>query len=138
MVHFNKTPGIRGLCFLALLFPDLFSGALALLSRFTSVTPSCTACGESYSQKAVKEAGVSHDPLLSSQLASVLWDSGRSSFYTLTSSNISKWELDDSSEKQVHSWDMHRALKESITDAIWVRDNMPSLFFLCFEVGLFM
>nr|XP_042134704.1 nuclear pore complex protein Nup133 [Peromyscus maniculatus bairdii] len=52
-------------------------------------------------------------------LASVLWDRGRSSFYTLTSSNICKWELDDSSEKQAHSWDMHRALKESITDAIW-------------------
>uniref|UniRef100_A0A8I6A7P7 Nuclear pore complex protein Nup133 n=1 Tax=Rattus norvegicus TaxID=10116 RepID=A0A8I6A7P7_RAT len=52
-------------------------------------------------------------------LASVLWDRGNSSFYTLTSSNISKWELDDSSEKQVYSWDMHRALKESITDAIW-------------------
>ncbi|CAH7044527.1 nuclear pore complex protein Nup133 [Phodopus roborovskii] len=52
-------------------------------------------------------------------LASVLWDRGRSSFYTLTSSNISKWELDDFSEKQAHSWDMHRALKESITDAIW-------------------
>lgn len=52
-------------------------------------------------------------------LASVLWDRGRSSFYTLTSSSISKWELDDSSEKQVHSWDVHRTLKESITDAIW-------------------
>uniref|UniRef100_A0ABK0LY53 Nucleoporin 133 n=1 Tax=Rattus norvegicus TaxID=10116 RepID=A0ABK0LY53_RAT len=55
-------------------------------------------------------------------LASVLWDRGNSSFYTLTSSNISKWELDDSSEKQVYSWDMHRALKESITDAIWSED----------------
>ncbi|KAH0519864.1 Nuclear pore complex protein Nup133 [Microtus ochrogaster] len=53
------------------------------------------------------------------QLASVLWDSARSSFYTLTSSNISKWELDDSSEKLAHSWDVHRALKESIADAIW-------------------
>ncbi|KAK7800044.1 hypothetical protein U0070_000925 [Myodes glareolus] len=52
-------------------------------------------------------------------LASVLWDSARSSFYTLTSSNISKWELDDSSEKLAHSWDVHRALKESIADAIW-------------------
>ncbi|GAB1293790.1 Nuclear pore complex protein Nup133 [Apodemus speciosus] len=52
-------------------------------------------------------------------LASVLWDRERSSFYTLTSSNISKWELDDSAEKQVHSWDLHRTLKEGITDAIW-------------------
>lgn len=52
-------------------------------------------------------------------LSSVLWDRERASFYSLTSSNISKWELDDSSEKQAHSWDINRALKESITDAIW-------------------
>uniref|UniRef100_A0A8C0R8X2 Nuclear pore complex protein Nup133 n=1 Tax=Canis lupus dingo TaxID=286419 RepID=A0A8C0R8X2_CANLU len=52
-------------------------------------------------------------------LSSVLWDRERASFYSLTSSNISKWELDDSSEKQAHSWDINRALKENITDAIW-------------------
>uniref|UniRef100_A0A2K6CMG8 Nuclear pore complex protein Nup133 n=1 Tax=Macaca nemestrina TaxID=9545 RepID=A0A2K6CMG8_MACNE len=52
-------------------------------------------------------------------LSSVLWDSERSSFYSLTSSNISKWELDDSSEKHAYSWDINRALKENITDAIW-------------------
>ncbi|XP_053463567.1 nuclear pore complex protein Nup133 isoform X2 [Nycticebus coucang] len=52
-------------------------------------------------------------------LSSVLWDRERSSFYILTSSNISKWELDDSSEKQAHSWDINRVLKENITDAIW-------------------
>ncbi|XP_062067032.1 nuclear pore complex protein Nup133 isoform X2 [Lepus europaeus] len=52
-------------------------------------------------------------------LSSVLWDREKSSFYSLTSSNISKWELDDFSEKQAHSWDINRALKENITDAIW-------------------
>ncbi|XP_066091023.1 nuclear pore complex protein Nup133 [Saccopteryx bilineata] len=52
-------------------------------------------------------------------LSSVLWDRGRASFYSLTSSNINKWELDESSEKQVYSWDINRALKENITDAIW-------------------
>ncbi|XP_077933815.1 nuclear pore complex protein Nup133 isoform X1 [Halichoerus grypus] len=52
-------------------------------------------------------------------LSSVLWDRERANFYSLTSSNISKWELDDSSEKQAHSWDINRALKENITDAIW-------------------
>lgn len=67
----------------------------------------------------MRSESVSACPLLSAQLASVLWDRGGSSFYTLTSSNISKWELDDSSEKQVHSWDVHRTLKESITDAVW-------------------
>lgn len=52
-------------------------------------------------------------------LSGVLWDSERASFYSLTSANINKWELDESSEKQVHSWDINRALKENITDAIW-------------------
>uniref|UniRef100_A0A8C2R1S0 Nucleoporin Nup133/Nup155-like C-terminal domain-containing protein n=1 Tax=Capra hircus TaxID=9925 RepID=A0A8C2R1S0_CAPHI len=52
-------------------------------------------------------------------LSSVLWDRERASFYSLTSSNISKWELDDSSEKQAHSWDINRVLKENIIDAIW-------------------
>uniref|UniRef100_A0A8D2B3T8 Nuclear pore complex protein Nup133 n=1 Tax=Sciurus vulgaris TaxID=55149 RepID=A0A8D2B3T8_SCIVU len=52
-------------------------------------------------------------------LAGVLWDRARSSFYSLTSSSISKWELDESSEKQAHSWEVHRALKESVADAIW-------------------
>ncbi|XP_036925305.1 nuclear pore complex protein Nup133 [Sturnira hondurensis] len=52
-------------------------------------------------------------------LSSVLWDRERASFYSLTSSNISKWEVDESSEKQVHTWDINRTLKENITDAIW-------------------
>uniref|UniRef100_A0A8D2BCI1 Nuclear pore complex protein Nup133 n=1 Tax=Sciurus vulgaris TaxID=55149 RepID=A0A8D2BCI1_SCIVU len=52
-------------------------------------------------------------------MVSVLWDRARSSFYSLTSSSISKWELDESSEKQAHSWEVHRALKESVADAIW-------------------
>nr|XP_003415271.1 nuclear pore complex protein Nup133 isoform X1 [Loxodonta africana] len=52
-------------------------------------------------------------------LSSVLWDRERSSLYSLTNSNISKWELDDSSEKHAQSWDINRALKESIADAIW-------------------
>ncbi|XP_010961145.2 nuclear pore complex protein Nup133 [Camelus ferus] len=52
-------------------------------------------------------------------LSGVLWDRERSSFYSLTSSSISKWELDDSSEKQAHTWDVNRILKENVTDAIW-------------------
>uniref|UniRef100_A0A668A274 Nuclear pore complex protein Nup133 n=1 Tax=Myripristis murdjan TaxID=586833 RepID=A0A668A274_9TELE len=40
-------------------------------------------------------------------------------FYALTSSSLSKWELDESSERQVLSWDASRALTESIADAIW-------------------
>ncbi|KYO18784.1 nuclear pore complex protein Nup133 isoform X1 [Alligator mississippiensis] len=52
-------------------------------------------------------------------LSSVLWDKERSSFYTLTNSNLNKWEIDDSVERHVLSWDISRILKEHITDAIW-------------------
>lgn len=54
------------------------------------------------------------------QLHSVLWVGGASCLYTLTSSSLSKWELDDSYEHQILSWDAQRALTESIADAIWV------------------
>ncbi|XP_005146035.1 nuclear pore complex protein Nup133 [Melopsittacus undulatus] len=52
-------------------------------------------------------------------VSSVLWDKERLSFYMLTSSNLSKWEIDDSSERYILSWDINRILKEHITDAIW-------------------
>ncbi|XP_019481902.1 PREDICTED: nuclear pore complex protein Nup133 [Hipposideros armiger] len=52
-------------------------------------------------------------------LSSVLWDRERSSFYTLTNVNISKWELDEGSEKQALNWEISRVLKENITDAVW-------------------
>ncbi|KAM6138986.1 nuclear pore complex protein Nup133 isoform 2-T2 [Phoenicopterus ruber ruber] len=52
-------------------------------------------------------------------ISSVLWDKERSSFYMLTSSNLNKWEIDDSSERYILSWDVNRILKEHITDAIW-------------------
>uniref|UniRef100_A0A7M4FGG8 Nuclear pore complex protein Nup133 n=1 Tax=Crocodylus porosus TaxID=8502 RepID=A0A7M4FGG8_CROPO len=52
-------------------------------------------------------------------LSSVFWDKERSSFYTLTNSNLNKWEIDDSVERHVLSWDISRILKEHITDAIW-------------------
>uniref|UniRef100_A0A8C5UD25 Nuclear pore complex protein Nup133 n=1 Tax=Malurus cyaneus samueli TaxID=2593467 RepID=A0A8C5UD25_9PASS len=52
-------------------------------------------------------------------ISSILWDRERSSFYMLTSSNLNKWEIDDSSEHYVFSWDINRILKEHITDAIW-------------------
>ncbi|RMC12718.1 hypothetical protein DUI87_10243 [Hirundo rustica rustica] len=52
-------------------------------------------------------------------ISSVLWDREKSSFYMLTSSNLNKWEIDDSSERYILSWDVNRILKEHITDAIW-------------------
>ncbi|NXU53398.1 NU133 protein, partial [Turnix velox] len=56
-----------------------------------------------------------HDAMISS----ILWDTERSSFYMLTSSHLYKWEVDDSSERYILSWDISRILKEHITDAIW-------------------
>ncbi|XP_051468943.1 nuclear pore complex protein Nup133 isoform X1 [Apus apus] len=56
-----------------------------------------------------------HDAVISN----VLWDKESSSFYMLTSSNLHKWEIDDSSERYILSWDINRILKEHITDAIW-------------------
>uniref|UniRef100_A0A3Q3X1Q8 Nucleoporin Nup133/Nup155-like C-terminal domain-containing protein n=1 Tax=Mola mola TaxID=94237 RepID=A0A3Q3X1Q8_MOLML len=52
-------------------------------------------------------------------LHSVLWVGGASCLYTLTSSSLSKWEVDDSYEHQTLSWDVQKALTESIADAIW-------------------
>ncbi|XP_068451700.1 nuclear pore complex protein Nup133 [Clinocottus analis] len=58
-------------------------------------------------------------PPANDTLHSVLWVGGASCLYTLTSSSLSKWEVDDSWEHQVLSWDAQRALTESIADAIW-------------------
>uniref|UniRef100_A0A4W6G6F8 Nuclear pore complex protein Nup133 n=1 Tax=Lates calcarifer TaxID=8187 RepID=A0A4W6G6F8_LATCA len=58
-------------------------------------------------------------PPANDTLHSVLWGGRASCLYTLTSSSLSKWEVDDSWEHQVLSWDANRALNESIADAIW-------------------
>lgn len=62
--------------------------------------------------------------VLSAQLSGVLWDGEQSSFYSLTSSTISRWELDESSGRLALSWDVHRVLKESVADAVWVRGHV--------------
>lgn len=58
-------------------------------------------------------------PPANDTLHSVLWMGGSSCLYTLTSSSLSKWEVDDNSEHQIFSWDVRRVLTESIADAIW-------------------
>lgn len=58
------------------------------------------------------------------QLHSVLWVGGASCLYTLTNSRLNKWEVEDGYEQQILSWDVQKALNESITDAIWVSSNM--------------
>lgn len=57
-------------------------------------------------------------PTVECSLRAVLWDKG-DCFYTLTDSNINKWEIEDASEYHVLSWEMSKVLKESISDAIW-------------------
>ncbi|KAM3865494.1 nuclear pore complex protein Nup133 [Diretmus argenteus] len=58
-------------------------------------------------------------PPANDTLHSVLWEGETGCLYTLTSSSLSKWEVDESSEHQVLRWDASRALTESIADAIW-------------------
>ncbi|XP_024116455.1 nuclear pore complex protein Nup133 isoform X2 [Oryzias melastigma] len=62
-------------------------------------------------------------PPANDTLHSVLWAGQTSCLYALTSSSLSKWEVDDSSERQILSWDTRRALTESITDSIWGSDS---------------
>ncbi|KAM4694796.1 nuclear pore complex protein Nup133 [Discoglossus pictus] len=57
-------------------------------------------------------------PAVESTLCSVLWDKG-DCFYTLTDTSINKWEMDETSEYHVLSWDMNRILQEHISDSIW-------------------
>lgn len=54
------------------------------------------------------------------QLHSVLWVSATGCLYALSDSRLSKWEVDERGEQQTLSWDVQRALSESIADAIWV------------------
>lgn len=62
------------------------------------------------------------------QLYSVLWEGGTSCLYTLTTSSLSKWEVDDSSEHQILSWDIRKALNDSIIDAIWVSTRIQKIY----------
>uniref|UniRef100_A0A3Q3KUW0 Nucleoporin 133 n=1 Tax=Mastacembelus armatus TaxID=205130 RepID=A0A3Q3KUW0_9TELE len=78
---------------------------------------------------------LSHEPV-SVQLHSVLWVGGTSCLYTLTSSSLSKWEVDYNWEHQILSWDTHRALTESIADAIWVSTGTHIFIYSLYQSGL--
>ncbi|XP_051939725.1 nuclear pore complex protein Nup133 isoform X2 [Hippocampus zosterae] len=52
-------------------------------------------------------------------LRGVLWVSASGCLYALSDSRLSKWEVDERGEQQTISWDVQRALSESIADAIW-------------------
>lgn len=58
----------------------------------------------------------------------MLWSAEACSLYTLTASSLCKWRLNEDGEQQVLSWDVQRALSESIGDAIWVSASTRPVF----------
>ncbi|XP_062303881.1 nuclear pore complex protein Nup133 [Osmerus eperlanus] len=58
-------------------------------------------------------------PPTNDTLHSVLWVGDKAVLYTLTSSRLNKWEMEESSEVQVLSWNTNPALTESIRDSVW-------------------
>ncbi|XP_072437718.1 nuclear pore complex protein Nup133 isoform X3 [Chiloscyllium punctatum] len=56
-------------------------------------------------------------------LSSVLWDVENECFYTLTNSSLNKWEVDETSERHIFSWDLNRSMKGDLGDSIWGDDE---------------
>ncbi|XP_067900317.1 nuclear pore complex protein Nup133 isoform X2 [Heterodontus francisci] len=56
-------------------------------------------------------------------LRSVLWDEENECFYTLTNSSLNKWEVDETSECHIFSWDLNRSMKEDLGDSVWGDDE---------------
>eukprot|EP00061_Rhincodon_typus_P017988 g46954.t1 len=56
-------------------------------------------------------------------LSSVLWDVENECFYTLTNSSLNKWEVDETSERHIFSWDLNRSMKRDLGDSIWGDDE---------------
>ncbi|KAI1896989.1 hypothetical protein AGOR_G00100590 [Albula goreensis] len=52
-------------------------------------------------------------------LHSLLWVRATGCLYTLTSCSLNKWELEETSEQQVLTWETSSRLKDSVSDAIW-------------------
>ncbi|XP_078412670.1 nuclear pore complex protein Nup133 [Cetorhinus maximus] len=62
-------------------------------------------------------------PVADDVLSSVLWDEENECFYTLTNSSLNKWEVDETSERHVFSWDLNRSMKDDLGDSIWGDDE---------------
>ncbi|XP_066515739.1 nuclear pore complex protein Nup133 [Hoplias malabaricus] len=58
-------------------------------------------------------------PPADTSVHSVLWVADLCCLYTLTSCGLNKWEVGDSTEVQVLSWNACPSLTDSIADAIW-------------------
>lgn len=56
------------------------------------------------------------------QVHSVLWVPDSGCLYTLSTCGLNKWEVGDTTEVQVLSWNACPSLFDNIADAIWVRD----------------
>ncbi|KAJ3614211.1 hypothetical protein NHX12_017786 [Muraenolepis orangiensis] len=58
-------------------------------------------------------------PPTNETLHSMVWACKAGCLYTLTSSSVCRWEVEESSEQQTLSWNSRCSLNESIADAIW-------------------
>lgn len=52
----------------------------------------------------------------------MLWVPDSGCLYTLSTCGLNKWEVGDTMEVQVLSWNACQSLFDNIADAIWVRD----------------
>lgn len=62
-------------------------------------------------------------PTANDVLSSVLWDEENECLYTLTNSSLDKWEVDETSERHVFSWDLNRSMKGDLGNYIWGADE---------------
>ncbi|XP_069787758.1 nuclear pore complex protein Nup133 isoform X3 [Narcine bancroftii] len=56
-------------------------------------------------------------------LSSVMWDEENECLFTLTNSSLNKWEVDETSERHIFSWDLNRSIKEDLGYSIWGADE---------------
>ncbi|XP_072907267.1 nuclear pore complex protein Nup133 [Hemitrygon akajei] len=62
-------------------------------------------------------------PTTNDVLSSVLWDDENKCLYTLTNSSLNKWEVDETSERHIFSWELNRSMKEDLGYSIWGADE---------------
>ncbi|XP_072121492.1 nuclear pore complex protein Nup133 [Mobula birostris] len=62
-------------------------------------------------------------PTANDVLSSVLWDDENKYLYTLTNSSLNKWEVDETSERHIFSWELNRSMKEDLGYSIWGADE---------------
>lgn len=69
------------------------------------------------------------------QVHSVLWVPSSGCLYTLSTCGLNKWEVGNTTEVQVLSWNACPNLFDSIADAIWVRGRIGLHTLICLGKG---